>query len=110
MEQQQTRLRQDKKLIMIALFFVFLSACTHKPHLGLSPVFDIDQAKASSCQLVGEVYEESYRLFTPRGLESLKEETRLRASEIGATHVSWLRVKPGIPSLVIARAYRCEHM
>jgi len=84
------------------------SGCSSMAQNTLSRVQEADARKLVACQFLGQVYGESYRYFTGPGLEMVKEHARVQASEIGASHVTWLQVQTGFPSLAIARAYRCD--
>ena len=95
--------------VLVLIMSLGLSACVYMPSQKSQMIQEFrEPPKNMRCVLLGCVDGISYYSFVSSGLEIAKARAKVKAANIGGTHVQWLEQCTGIKSLVTAKVYRCE--
>lgn len=105
-----TKKMTAKWLISILLLSLGAVACVHYPSQKSIQVLEANEARVAKCKFLGQVYGEGHYPFLAIALEIAKENAKKKAAEIGATHVFWTEIGPGIKPFVVGRAYDCPRL
>ena len=98
------------RVFFLSILSLLLLSCVHYPSPKAVEVLEANEARVSRCRFLGQVYGEGYYPFLAISLEVAKDNAKKKAAEIGATHVFWTQIGPGIKPFVVGRAYDCPRL
>ena len=93
----------------IITLVALLAGCAHYVPPIQCNVVEADQAMVQGCRFVGTVEGHTHYLFGPHSYEAVRDDARMAAQEIGATHIVMVAAASNGRGFeqAYARAYQC---